>query len=105
MILDSPSGPEIAYYLAVNREDAARIAQLPVHLAALEMGRIEGRLSASKEAPKAKAPVVTRAPPPVPVVDAADSSVAIKATTPESDKLSDAEWMKLREKELKRKKG
>ncbi len=101
VIVDSESGPEIAYWLANNREQAERIAALPPHLSALEMGRIEGRLSVQKAKPR---PVVTQAPPPPPTVDA-EPSVSVKASTSDSDKLSDAEWMKLREKELKRKKG
>jgi hypothetical protein len=74
VIIDSPSGPEIAYYLATNREQAEQIARLPAHLAALEMGRIEGRISAIKEV-KVRPPAVTKAPPPPPQIEASDAQV------------------------------
>src|SRR5574343_523402 len=73
VIIDSPSGPEIAYYLAENKALAAQIAELPPHLAALEMGRIEGRLSAKKEA--TARPVVTKAPPLPPTVESGKAEV------------------------------
>jgi hypothetical protein len=104
VILDSPAGPELAYHLATNREQADAISRLPAHLAALEMGRIEGRLAALKEA--AKRPVISKAPPPPPKVDEAEVPVAgVKASDSDSDKLDQEAWFKLREKELKRKKA
>jgi hypothetical protein len=103
VILDSPSGPELAYYLANNRNLADQIAKLPPHLAALELGRVEGRLQATREA-KAKVPVVTRAPPPPPTIEAVEPDVgAPKASDPDSDKLSTEQWARLRDKELRRK--
>jgi uncharacterized protein YicC (UPF0701 family) len=104
VIVDSPAGPELAYYLAEHRDVAEQIARLPAHLAALELGRIDGRLSAQKEA--AKRPLVTKAPPPPPKVDDVEVPIAsVKASESDSDKLSTQEWFRLREKELKRKKG
>jgi uncharacterized protein YicC (UPF0701 family) len=104
VIVDSPAGPELAYYLAEHRDVAEQIARLPAHLAALELGRIDGRLSAQKEA--AKRPLVTKAPPPPPKVDDVEVPTAsVKASESDSDKLSTQEWFRLREKELKRKKG
>lgn len=97
VIVDSPSGPEIAYYLANNRDVAERIARLPAHLAALEMGRIEGRLSAQKEAVK-RPPPVSKAPPPPPTVE--PSEVEVEKTY---ESMSMAEFMRKREKELSRK--
>jgi hypothetical protein len=104
VIVDSPSGPELAYYLATNREAAEAISKLPPHLAALELGRIDGRLSALKEV-KTR-PVVSKAPPPPPRVDDVEVSLAgVKASESDSDKLDSTTWFKLREKELKRKKA
>jgi hypothetical protein len=101
VILDSPAGPELAYHLATNREQAEQIARLPAHLAALEMGRIEGRLSALKEA--AKRPVISKAPPPPPKVEDVDTPLAgMKASDPESDKLSMKDWMERRTKEVRK---
>lgn len=95
VIVDSPSGPELAYYLATNREAAEQIARLPAHLAALEMGRIEGRLSAQKEA-KARPAQVSKAPPPPPKVD--DTAVEVEKD-PES--MSVDQWMRMREKQIR----
>lgn len=96
VILDSPAGPEVAYYLANNRDAAQQIAALPAHLAALEMGRIEGRLAAQKEA-KTR-PVVTKAPPPTPTIDAVEPEV-----TKDPEQMTADEWLKWREKDLRRK--
>jgi len=106
VIVDSDNGPEIAYYLAQNRDAAEAISRLPTHLAALEMGRIEGRLSAQKEAAKRPVPQVSKAPPPPPTVEASESAIGdIKPSSADSDKLSDDEWARRREKELRRKKA
>lgn len=95
VIVDSDSGPEIAYYLANNREAAEQIASLPPHLAALEMGRVEGRLSALKEA-KTR-PVVSKAPPPPPRVDDTQTEV-----DKDPDEMSVDQWVKWREKQLRK---
>jgi hypothetical protein len=106
VIVDSPAGPELAYYLANDRAAAERISRLPPHMAALEMGRIEGRLGALKEVKTRPAPVVSKAPPPPPRVEDAEVSIAgVKASEAASDKLSNDEWLRLRTKELKRKKA
>jgi hypothetical protein len=97
VILDSPAGPELAYHLATNREQAEQIARLPAHLAALEMGRIEGRLSALKEA--AKRPVISKAPPPPPKVEQEDTPVD-KNYYDESTSIRD--WVKWREKNARK---
>lgn len=101
VIIDSPSGPELAYWLAKNRAEAEKIARLPVHLAALEMGRIEGRIEAQKAAKGSAAPRpnVTKAPPPPPTVETSDTPVEKS----QEDMTAD-EWAKWREKQLRRKK-
>jgi hypothetical protein len=86
VIVDSENGPEIAYYLAQNRETAEAIARLPAHLAALEMGRIEGRLAAQKEAAK-RPPPVSQAPPPPPTLETTEA-----AGPKDPAEMSDAEW-------------
>jgi hypothetical protein len=93
VIVDSPTGPELAYYLASNRETAEAISRLPAHLAALELGRIDGRLSAEKEAKKR--PVVTQAPPPPPKVEQVDVPV-----DKDPEQMSPDEWLKWRNKQL-----
>lgn len=102
VILDSETGPAIAYHLAQHREEAERIAQLPPHLAALALGRIEGRMQAVKDA-KARPAHVTQAPPPPPKVDTADAAPEKVATTdPASDRLSTDEWVKAERKRMSR---
>lgn len=93
VIIDSPNGPELAYWLAQNRTEAEKIARLPTHLAALEMGRIEGRIEAQKSAAKPAAPaapVVTKAPPPPPTLEATEAS---GQKPPEE--MTDDEWYRL----------
>jgi hypothetical protein len=97
VIWDSPTGPELAYYLAQNREAAEQIARLPAHMAALEMGRIDGRLQALKEVKRK--PPVTQAPPPPPKVE--DAEVPVSKTP---DEMDTDEWLKWREKQLRKRK-
>ncbi|RMF00502.1 MAG: hypothetical protein D6773_11360 [Alphaproteobacteria bacterium] len=62
-LLHAERGPEVAYYLAKNRAEAARLADMSNPLdVAREIGRLEGRLSAPP--PKR----TTQAPPPVKTV-------------------------------------
>jgi hypothetical protein len=58
VIMDSETGPEVAYHLGKNPAEAARIAALPPHLQARELGKLEATITAPKPAPKlAPAPV------------------------------------------------
>ena len=110
VIKESEAGPELAYYLAENRELAAQIAKLPERAAARELGRIEAKLEAQREAvskPPAAAPTappkpkVSEAPPPPPKIEATETDTApVSAGDPDSDKLSWNEWLKRREKEV-----
>lgn len=93
VIAESELGPQVAYYLASNREVAARIAQLPERAAARELGRIEARLETPKPTPQ---PVVSKAPPPPPKIEGAEPEV-----DDDPDKLTDENWMKWREKQLR----
>ncbi len=63
LIKESEAGPQIAYWLGQNRGEASRIASLPPLQAALEIGRIEARVSVKA------APRFTQAPPPVKTVN------------------------------------
>lgn len=47
VIRESEVGPEMAYHLGKNRSEAQRIADLPPHRQAAELGRLEAKLSAS----------------------------------------------------------
>lgn len=55
-IMESEKGPEIAYYLASNREQAQRIRSMAPLAAAMEIGRIEAKLSLPKPRTETKAP-------------------------------------------------
>lgn len=75
VIAESDLGPEIAYYLGENEEKAAEIARLSPTRQAVEIGRIEARLEAAKQAPPPP-PKQSEAPPPVPKIEAVDPVVS-----------------------------
>lgn len=52
IIRDSDLGPDIAYHLGKNVQDAARIAAMPATRQAVELGKLEAKLSAPKPLPK-----------------------------------------------------
>jgi len=62
VIRESDAGPEVAYHLGTNPQEAARIAALPPHRQAAELGKLEIRLSSTAQ-PQAKP---NRNPPPPP---------------------------------------
>lgn len=96
---ESDEGPAVLFFLANNPGLADTISKLPPLAAAREMGRIEAKLIAARE--KA-AKTVSDAPPPPPKVegsgDAGNGSV--KADDTDSDKLSDEEWTRRRNKQV-----
>jgi hypothetical protein len=58
IIRDSDVGPDLAYHLGKNVTEAARIAALPVNHQAVELGKLEARVTAPKPLPdRAPAPV------------------------------------------------
>jgi hypothetical protein len=88
-------GPEVLYYLGKNPDVAASIAGMAPLDAARELGRIEATKLTKPEPPKSKTP------PPPPKIKGADSAVVrIKSDSPDSDKLSDEEWLKRERKRL-----
>ena len=90
-------GPEVLYYLGKNPEIAASLSAMSPLDAARELGRIEAT-KLVKPVPSGKKP-----PAPVPKIKGADSSTArIRLDSPEADKLSDAEWLKRRNKQVLR---
>ncbi len=64
----SDHGPALAYHLAKHLDEADRIARLPPHLAALQLGRIEAQITAPKPKP------VTNAPNPPPTLGGGSAS-------------------------------
>ena len=89
-IVESDVGPQVAYYLAQNPEEAMRIAGLSGLAVARAIGRIEAKLESSKaQPPKSNAP-----PPVQPVRASGTPSVG------PSDKDDISTWIKKRNKEL-----
>jgi hypothetical protein len=97
---EAENGPEILYYLANHREEAERIAGMDERSAARAIGRIESKLEAPPPPPPKP---VSKAPPPPPQIEAGDTAVRISTTSPDSDKLSDDEWVRAEKKRLARK--
>jgi hypothetical protein len=97
----SENGPEIGLYLRNNRGVAKELSKMHPYDAAREIGRIEERLVTERK--KAAEKPVSKAPPPAPTIDAKTSTERVSTTSPESDKLSDEEWVKAEEARMKRK--
>lgn len=87
----SEKGPEILYYLGQNIPEAARIARLPPVQAALEIGRLEAKLSLPQ--PR----TVTKAPPPINPLSGGQGSLSV-----DPDKMSSSEWLKWRNDQLRK---
>jgi len=91
-VLDlSEQGPQILYHLGKNPEEAMRIARLPPAHAALEIGRLEAKLSL----PQAK--TVTQAPPPIRPLSGGSGSAIV-----DPDKMTTTEWRQWREEQLRK---
>ena len=103
IIQESDLAPAIAYYLGKNTDEARSIGEMSPVQAARAIGRIEARLE-KPSAPSPQPKPVSKAPPPPPRIEAVEQAVTVRADSPESDKLSDEEWVKLRNKQLARKK-
>lgn len=95
VIRESEMGPQLAYFLADNPDRAYAIAQMAPAAAARELGRIEARLESDV---KPKAPAVSKAPPPPPKIDASADEVEN-----DPDKMNDDDWLKWRNRQLRRK--
>lgn len=90
-IAESEKGAEVAYYLASNRAEAARIAAMPVTRQALELARLEARLNAAPQVRKMSA-----APNPPPTVG---GGVSPGPKDPSTMSMSEyAEWYRKRSK-------
>jgi len=88
-------GPDVLYYLGKHPEVAASLAAMAPLDAARELGIIEATKLVKPE------PSITKAPAPVPKIKGSDTSnVRVKSDSPESDKLSDEEWLKREQKRL-----
>ena len=87
-IKQSETGPELAYYLGKNPQEATRIAKLSPFLQAKELGRLEVKVS---EAP---APKTSAAPEPIKPVNGRVGNTALDTTDPKSlGKLGTSAWI------------
>jgi hypothetical protein len=82
----SDHGPAVVHYLAQHLDEADRIARLPAHLAAVQLGRIEAKVSAPKPKP------VTKAPDPAPSLGGGSSNAS-----KDPQKMSYAEYKRYRQ--------
>jgi hypothetical protein len=100
-IEESDEGPALAYYLAQNPDVSAKLAKLSAVQAARELTRIEDRLVSERKSAAQKP--VSKAPPPAPQIDAKEASTRVSTTSPESDAMTDEEWVKAEQARLRRK--
>lgn len=89
-IRESGVGPDIAYYLGSNPQEAHRISGLPPHLQAKEIGKLELRLETNPPAKK-----TSTAPAPIsPITPSGSNSGRFDTTDPRSTKtMSTSEWI------------
>ena len=110
IIMTSEVGPDIAYYLANNPEEAGKIAKMPALAAAKALGKLEDKLEAqlkasgqseqskgeqkpAQESKKTETPV-TKAPKPITPVNAGGAS---GGSAKDPEKMSYQEFKKWRE--------
>lgn len=101
LVMELETGPEIAHYLGKNKSVALALNDLPPHVAAIELGRIDAKL-AHERAEKARAleaakaaKAVSQAPPPAPKIDASDAKVEKSPS-----EMSDAEFAAWRKRQI-----
>lgn len=95
IIREMDQGPAVLYHLGKNPDIADAISKLSPLAQARELGKMEANISIKPEKP------VSQAPPPPPKIKAADPAIKIDPKSPESDKLSTAEWLKKRNKQVR----
>jgi len=101
IIMESDNSAELAYHLGKNRQVALNLSRLPPLQQAREIGRLEAKL-AGKPTPAQ----VSGAPPPAPRLENAGNPGGLpKPDAPDSDKLSDLEWTRLRNKQIAKQRG
>lgn len=90
----SDKGPQVAYHLGLNREEARRIFDLSLRnpvAAGLEIGRIEARLSLPQ--PR----TTTKAPPPIQPLSAGGGTLS-----PDPDNMTTDEWVQWRRSQIRK---
>lgn len=92
LIVSSPVGPRVSYYLGSHPEECVRLSQLPPIQAAKEMGVLEARLSAATTGTATQA-TRSAAPPPVKPVGGAPTAAASSLW---DQHISQTEWERIR---------
>tara|TARA_Y100000590_G_scaffold304968_1_gene343921 strand:+ start:708 stop:1598 length:891 start_codon:yes stop_codon:yes gene_type:complete len=92
------NGPAIAYHLGQHPELASEISTLPPREVTRRIARLEVALESAREATQEQQ--VSKAPPPPPKVKATSPGLRVASTSPDSDKLSDRDWLRRRQAEL-----
>ncbi|HEU4707931.1 MAG TPA: hypothetical protein VFS17_01330, partial [Methylophilaceae bacterium] len=93
VIMESDIGPDLAYYLGKNPDEATRIAQLSPIAAARELGKIEAKLTPADKTDPPKPSDAPKPPNPVKGTTTVSSSPA--------DNDSTDSWMKKRNKQVR----
>jgi len=97
LLKGSDKGPELAYYLGKNPALADSLSKMSIVDAAGELGRIEVSKLVKPE------PSTNKPAAPAPKIKATDKSgIRIKSDSPDSDSLSDDEWLKRERKRVSR---
>jgi len=100
LVKELEEAPLVAYHLGNNHGLAEELSNLSERAAAIRLGKLEDKLVAERE--KLKAKTVSQAPPPTPKIEGTQPGIAVKASSPESDELSADDWLKRRNKELRK---
>lgn len=100
ILLTSDTGPQLAYELAKNPEDYARIAKLPPLACAREIGKLEYRLSSKSSSSESVEKKITKAPKPIDPVGTGGKGSAPKSISDPS--LSQREYEALRREQMKK---
>lgn len=101
-VVESDLGPQLAYYLAQNPDEARLLRGMSPTAALRMLGRLEDRLAPEKaepkkeEKPKAAEPEKSKAPPPIDPLR--DASTPVEKTT---DKMTYAEYKAYRQAQMK----
>lgn len=101
LVADSDIGPQLAYHLAQNPDDLARLSKLSPAAAGREIGKLEAKLQAqakpadSNASAATKEPATTKAPPPPPKIEGSTGTIE-----PDEEKMSADQWRKHREKQI-----
>jgi hypothetical protein len=100
VIQESEVGPQVAYHLGKNPDEALRISKLPPLAQAREIGKIEATFASN--APQVKK--VSSAPEPIKPVGSRTTAPSVSTSDPRSVKqMSDSEWIAQRNAEIAKK--